>query len=93
MEKLKYIQKFYGGNQCRPPVCDKCDLSRAIGTWQKPDGYSLDLCTTCAKELGAEVIEGIAYVPTNLIADGWRKGANGKPEKIEGWKPSPWQTK
>lgn len=61
--KLIFIQKFHGNGQCGLPLCDHCEINRAIGLWQDKDGKGHAMCFRCS--IGEEpIINDVTYRPT-----------------------------
>jgi hypothetical protein len=79
---LEFVQRYFGGGQCRPPQCEMDCSSRAIALWQTPEKKAYDLCEKHRKELDApEMTPGVWYAPTGLLCPGW-KWIDGKPTLI-----------
>lgn len=66
MDRLRWIQRYYGGSaKLPPPMCEFLD-QRAVGMWVDPDGHAHDLCATHATRFNAPPMEeGICYAPTH----------------------------
>lgn len=57
---FKYLQKFYGKGQCRPPLCDEVDCkARSNHMWGDARKKSVCLCNRHAEEMHLEIPENI----------------------------------